>query len=142
MAKWVAEYNSEHTGAGKIGCQCGYCEKFENFSGFGSRCSDLELDLLQKFYVMGDDFVGVALYPEFFNAVIDGVFGTTTKNLVKQSFSSNLKAPEGVEFLKNTFFWTPVVAHSISGVLGLVQELQKHISRSDRYITREQCLLT
>lgn len=104
MCRWVLNYFRSHGGAGKIGCPCRYCEMVLEVEGFGETLDELRLDLLESFFVMGDDFIGFAYGAAVFNALLDAVFGTTTKNVCKAVFAAGgPEEPDSVEFLRKHF---------------------------------------
>lgn len=105
MANWVCDFFEDHGSAGRVGCGCRYCELICNVEGFGEKVTPLELRFLRAYFVMGDDFIGFGYHAVVFNTLMDAVFGTSTRQCVKQFFSiPSLEEPTGVEFLKKHFY--------------------------------------
>jgi len=101
MARWVCDYFQEHGGAGTLGCTCRWCRAVGHVAGFGERLSELQLDMLRAYFVMGDDFIGFAYGSTVFDALMDEVFGTTTNSTVETVFGGPGK--KSVEFLRKQF---------------------------------------
>lgn len=105
MADWVCNFFESHGAAGHPECGCRFCGLISGVEGFGKKVSALELKFLRAYFVMGDDFIGFGYHARVFNALMDAVFGTSTKHAVKSIFSvPSLEEPDGVEFLKKHFY--------------------------------------
>lgn len=103
MARYVVNYFAKHGSAGSMTCSCPICLRFrdESLPDWGKRLTGEELSLLDSCFVQGDDFIGVAVAPYVFDAVLDFVFNTTTKTVVRPFFGT--PDEPGVEFLRRHF---------------------------------------
>lgn len=103
MARYVVNYFAKHGTAGSDSCTCSICEagKILGLPGWGDKVKNEDLVLLDNCFVQGDDYVGVAVAPHVFDFVIDHVFGTTTKTVVKPLIGTPQEP--GVEFLRRCF---------------------------------------
>lgn len=106
MARWVVDWMASHGSAGSWTCDCAVCVegREKDLPDWGKEVTDLELRLLDRFFVLGDDFICLNPAPYVFDWVLDRQFGTTTKTVVKPFFSTpGLEEPEGAEFLRRHF---------------------------------------
>lgn len=105
MGQWVCDFIERHGNMlGSRDCVCHWCHQIKEQQWFASEVTALELELMRAFFVMGDDFIGLGYHADGFNFLLDLVFGTKTKGVVKRFFSTpSLKEPEGAEFLKKHF---------------------------------------
>lgn len=106
MANWVITWLAEHGSAGSDNCPCPYCTKGRGLGliGWGRAITDQEFRMLKRFHVMGDDFLALNPVPHVFDWLLDEVFGTTTKTVVRPFFSeAGLVEPLGAEFLRRHF---------------------------------------
>nr|AYU49214.1 putative RNA polymerase [Kwi virus] len=106
MGQWVCDFIAKHDNmVGKDDCSCDVCAHFKHNSWFGVAVTELELELMRAFFVMGDDFIGLGYHGEAFNSILDFKFKTTTKGEIKEFFSMpSLEEPTGAEFLKKHFY--------------------------------------
>nr|UYL94335.1 MAG: putative RNA-dependent RNA polymerase [Enontekio quenyavirus] len=105
MARWVLRWMAQHGAAGSSSCRCNVCAAAPPLVGWGDPVTDLQLRIGSRFFVLGDDFIGLTPSPEVFDWVLDYVFGTTTKTVVRPFFSvPGLEEPTGVEFLRRHFY--------------------------------------
>lgn len=56
-----------------------------HIKGLSERLSEMELELLGCFCVMGDDFIGFGYGSMVFNDLLDLLFGNTTKEVIEPS---------------------------------------------------------
>lgn len=105
MVDWVCDFLEVHGMAyGKEHCTCAVCGSMGGTVGWGAEVSRLEVDLLRRAFVLGDDFIAVNYHPYLFDKLLDSVFGTSTNTEVKSFFSGpSLVEPGGVEFLRRHF---------------------------------------
>lgn len=101
MNFWLCDFLERHGGYGNASCECFVCAHF----GEGPRVEPIDIEFMRRAFVMGDDYLAICRHPERFNTILDFVFKTKTKTVIKQFFSEpDLLNNHGAEFLKKHFY--------------------------------------
>lgn len=88
---------------GNIDCGCAICCEFGTHPAFGETISRMDLELREKAFILGDDFISISWgyqKDDFFDKLMDRCFGTITKTEIKEMF-------EDAEFLRKKFRRNP-----------------------------------
>lgn len=105
MVKCICDFLEIHDYSyGKPNCTCVFCRICIDVGASGSM-EPVDLALLRRFKVLGDDFLALNPLPEQFDRVLDAMCGTTTKTVVRKTFGEpSLSDADSAEFLRRHFY--------------------------------------
>lgn len=105
MVKCICDFLECHDGNyGLDNCTCVFCNICREVGASG-HLEPVDLALMRRFKILGDDFLAINPLPEQFDKVLDKMCGTTTVTVVRPAFGvPSLSEPGSAEFLRRHFY--------------------------------------